>query len=126
MDRFGVMISTCCAAHCFLGALLATSAGAGRVMGDERLETCLAFAAALLALAALSVGWSKHRSPAPALCGAAGLFLLAATRTLELHEERIEVGLSVAGAALLVLAHVLNMRATRRCELGCVNEQVEA
>lgn len=116
-DRLGIFASSLCAVHCVAGALLAGSSALGLIFTNERVELGFTLVAALIAASALSLGFRRHRRPAPLLLGLAGLALLAVARTAEL--DRGEVLVSVAGTALLVTAHMGNLRALQRLGPCC-------
>jgi hypothetical protein len=113
LDRIGIVASTLCAIHCAGSALLVGASALVGFLRDERTE--LGFVGASLAVAGSSLlpGFFRHRARAPlALFGPAAA-LLAAARLLE-WEGFVESALSLSGAAILVGAHVANLRACRR------------
>ncbi|MBX3131236.1 MAG: MerC domain-containing protein [Polyangiaceae bacterium] len=115
VDRLGIVVSSLCAAHCALGAVLSTAAVAGGFLADERFELLFVGVAVLIAVIALGAGYREHRAAPPLWIGAGGLLLLASARLV--HDlELAEVALSVAGAGTLVAAHVVNLRSLRRAK----------
>ncbi|MBX3275669.1 MAG: MerC domain-containing protein [Sandaracinaceae bacterium] len=113
-DRVGIVASSACAVHCVAGAVLAGAAGVAGAIADERVELALLVVALGIAALVLGSSYAKHRDARPALLALGALAPLALARALEWEPEGIEVALSVLGAACLVGAHVLNLRATRR------------
>lgn len=118
MDRLGVFASTACAVHCSVGAVLAGAAGVGHFF-DEPTELVFVAIACIIAVFALAHGWSLHRSLRPILAGATGFAIFFAVRVLELEHHDAELIGSIVGSAMLVLGHVLNLGALRRCEHEC-------
>ena len=112
-DGVGIIASTLCALHCLAGAILAGASGAVQLFNDERLELVFAVVAVVVAVFALTSGFKKHGRKAVVLLGLLGVGALAASRFDEWAIVGVEVLLSVLGAALLVTAHVLNLRALR-------------
>ncbi len=122
IDQVGAVASSACAVHCVLCALLPGVLGAvglGALLGHEA-EWGLTLVAIVFASVALLLGWRAHRSwriAASLSVGIAGLML---SRLLE------EAGGPVLGTALgilagvvLVIGHVWNLRASRRCQTVC-------
>lgn len=118
LDRLGVVASTACAVHCVATALLpAALAALGlSALGGHEAEWVFTSLAVLVATSALVMGWRRRASPAAALALGAGIVGLISSRFLEEsggHGVGIAVGL--ASGALLVLGHVLNLRAPSKC-----------
>ncbi|MDX2088067.1 MAG: MerC domain-containing protein [Kofleriaceae bacterium] len=113
VDRVGIVASLICAVHCFAGAILASASSLGLLFADERIELTLAGIAAVVAAIALALGARAHRRIAPLLVGAAGLTGLVLART-PVGEQLGEAYVSVAGSVLLIVGHVLNLRAYRQ------------
>lgn len=111
LDRLGVVASMVCAIHCFLGVIVATSAGAWRLFGDERLELPLVIVALLFAGTSIGFGFRRHRRRTPPALLALGVALILLARTIDVGETL----LSITGAFVLIAAHVANLRASRQC-----------
>jgi len=118
-DRVGVVASTLCAVHCAGTALLAGVSGVGALFADERIEVIFCVCAVSVALAALVRGWRRHRSRMPGAVGASGIVLLVTARCARLESSVVETVLSVTGGALLITAHVLNIRRLRQAGSCC-------
>jgi hypothetical protein len=122
-DQLGIAASTACALHCALGPALVATAGALPLLGDERLELALALIACGIALFALTRGWLEHHSAVPGAIGALGISALFAARLVHVELEQAELLGSIAGSALLVAAHALNMREHERAT--CCSPELE-
>ncbi|MEM9863940.1 MAG: MerC domain-containing protein [Myxococcota bacterium] len=115
-DRLGIAASTACAIHCAIVATIPSlgALGLGALMGHVA-EWTFTIIAIGLAMVALWQGWRHHRSPAVAAVFALGVAALIGSR---LAEEAgvggVGGALGVTGAAALVAAHLLNIRAYRR------------
>jgi len=117
VDRLGTFASTACAVHCLASALLPSAIaalGLGALFGHEA-EWGFTLGAVALAVAALGLGWPKHRSPGIATLLLIGVMGLLGARLVE------EAGVHGAGTALgvvaglaLVAGHVWGIRITRR------------
>jgi hypothetical protein len=117
-DRLGIAASTLCAIHCLAGALIAGAPGVASVLFDERIELVLVCAAVLIAAFALGMGFRNHHQTQPLVPAGVALAAFAAARLV--HGAAVaEVALSVTGAALLVTAHLMNLRALRREDACC-------
>ena len=116
LDRLGTFASGACAVHCALSAILPealAAVGLGALLGHE-FEWGFTLAALVLAAAALSQGWRKHRSRRVAGLLGGGIVALLLARLLEDAGEVVCVSLSILGGTLLVLGHLSNIRASRR------------
>ncbi len=111
-DKLGILASALCALHCVAGAALVGALGVGSLFADERLELIFVAVAVLIAGWALTVGYRRHRRPAPLAVGIIGTLTLAGAR-FELGVESMEVVLSVLGAGVLISAHWMNLRLLR-------------
>jgi hypothetical protein len=111
-DHVGIFASTLCAVHCALAAIVSSSAGLLHALLSAELEIALLVVAAGAAAWALARGVRHHGERAPIALGVAGAAAIGLGR-LGLSPGG-EVSGSILGAALLVSAHVLNLRATAR------------
>jgi hypothetical protein len=114
-DRIGMLVSLSCGVHCLIGSLVVASAGVLSTLTSERVELGLVSGAATLAALSIGLGLRKHRTAGPLGLLAAGFVLLVAARVV----EEGELMLSLAGAALLALAHATNLRALQRWRQCC-------
>lgn len=114
-DRAGIIASTACAVHCMAGAAFAASAGALRIFADERMELGFVVVATTIAVVSIGLGFRRHRARAPSVLVGVGLVTLGLAKIVSGRE----LGLSIAGAALLVLAHAMNLGALRRARECC-------
>lgn len=118
IDRVGALASGACVVHCALCALIPGTLGAlglGALLGHEA-EWGLTLAAIVFASTALLLGWRRHRSRGVVLCLGLGVAGLLASRLLEEgggHALGTAVG--VAAGVVLVVGHIANLRAARRC-----------
>ncbi len=111
LDRSALALSGLCLVHCLAGSLLVTLfAASGDWLGHDVHFIGLALALPLAAVA-LWRGVARHGRAAIALLGALGITLMAAS--LLAGHGGAELPLSVAGVALLGLAHWWNLRAAR-------------
>lgn len=124
-DRIGAIASTLCAAHCAVCALLPAAFGAlgvGFLLGHEA-EWAFATIATTVAIAALVLGWRRHRERHVAVLLMLGIAGLLASRGVEGWSEDpwhlIGAALGVLAGLTLVAGHLLNLRASQRCTRGC-------
>ncbi len=115
LDRLGVLASMACAVHCVIGVVVASSAGAWRIFGDERVELQLVLVALLIAGVSIGSGFRRHRKWAPPGLLALGVVLVILARTVAVGETI----LSVAGATVLIATHLSNLRALRMSRPCC-------
>lgn len=123
LDRCGAAVSAACGIHCAgLGMLFVLWPGlwfqraryAQELLWLQRLEVALATLAFLLAALALSLGWRRHRRPWPALLGVPGLAMIGLGVFSPLHDVPLWGNATVlAGGALMVAAHLGNLRMLR-------------
>ncbi len=120
IDRVGVLASGACAAHCALSALLPgalSAVGLTLLLGHEA-EWALTLAAVAFAGAALVIGWRRHRSILAAGGLALGIAGLIAARFVEeAGNHGSGLTLALTGGAVLVAAHIANIRAARRAAM---------
>ncbi len=95
-DRIGATVSSLCAVHCAICALLPAAFGAlgvGFLLGQET-EWALTLTAVAFGLGALLMGWRQHRSVLVAVCLCVGIVGLLTSRGIEMsgghHEEHGE------------------------------------
>lgn len=109
LDGLGMVLSGLCAVHCLLGLLLVTvlGLGGGIFLAPEIHETGLALAVGIGVLT-LGLGALRHGKTGPLLIGAVGIALMASA--LAVGHGPAEAVLTIAGVALVALAHIRNLR----------------
>ncbi|RUO76856.1 MerC domain-containing protein [Pseudidiomarina taiwanensis] len=114
LDKTGIWVTTICALHClFLPVLLPVLALVGfSFVGAPLFERVILAVSLLIGAIAMVTGFRHHRQVAPIL-------LLALGGVLYWYKDIFgHVGepiLILAGAGLIVLGHVKNVRLTRAC-----------
>lgn len=112
LDRTAVSLSGLCLVHCLIGTLVLSAAAVTGGLWSHDVHA-IGFALAVpLAAVALSRGVLRHRRFEVAGLGAAGLGLMLGSLTAA-HGSPSELAVSMAGVALLGLAHYLNLRWSR-------------
>ena len=108
-DRLGIVLSGLCAVHCLATLLLVAGMGlSGGILLDPALHRVgLALAIAVGALG-LGFGLARHGKREPLMIGAAGLSLM--TLALLTGHSPAEAALTIAGVALVALAHWRNVK----------------
>jgi hypothetical protein len=119
-DRVGIGASALCLVHCLLTSVLLAALPLLNlsVLHNERIHQILAVFIVGVGGLAFFPGYRRHRRPLPLLLGAAGLALLlsAAFAVGPALGHAWETPLTIAGGALMVCAHYLNLRLARQCE----------
>lgn len=111
LDRSAMTLSGLCLVHCLGGTLLlALLSSAGGLVFSHRVHEIGLMFAAPLAIFALGRGACAHGRWGVAAIGLAGLSAMAGA-LFEEHGQPGEVALTMAGVAMLALAHYLNIRA---------------
>ena len=116
-DAWGQWLSLLCMAHCLVMPL---ALGMLPAMMSQALEAAPIHLGAVALAAVISgvcfvPGFRQHRDWRVLMLGAVGLGLLVLAQ-FALHEGPAEIGVTVAGGALLMVAHGLNRR---RCRHDC-------
>jgi hypothetical protein len=116
LDGASIGLSAACLVHCLaLPILAATLPALADILETPEWTHVVLLALALpLSLTALLAGYRRHGRVVPLLVGLSGLTALAAGVAFE-HIRLAEVGLTVAGAVLLALAHLRNWRYMDGC-----------
>lgn len=113
-DRAALTLSGLCIAHCLAAmALLATLSSFGILLMAPIFHEIGMVLAIILGVIALGRGMISHGRMPPALIGGMGLGLMALALTMPHGTE--EVAMNVAGVLILAIAHIWNLRASRRC-----------
>lgn len=109
LDRIAIGLSSLCLVHCVATVLLAaTLASAGAALANPAWHE-IGFALAIaIGAVALGRGFAAHRDARPLLIGIAGLALMGIG--LIRAEGLPEILSTMAGVALLAVAHRLNAR----------------
>ena len=112
LDRVGIVLSGLCAVHCLLSIMLVSLLGLGSIAGEALLAPSIHRAglgfAVLVGAVTLGLGVIRHGRLAPLAIGAMGLALMASG--LFAPHGLPEAMLTIAGVALVALAHILNLR----------------
>lgn len=112
LDRMAVALSGICLLHCVAVSLIVVAAPAlaGLVFGDGWMHLAMLVVVIPLSAIALPRGYRDHGRTAPLWLGAAGLALLilGATAGHHVYGPAADTSLTVTGAIVLALAHILN------------------
>src|ERR1051326_3665778 len=116
-DRTGVLIASLCFVHCVAGPVLLSFAGmASLVKVSERLEPLFLVGSAAMGAVALVPAYRKKHSRISCLAMfGSGFLCLLLRRHIGWSVGFPEPAAVCAGAILIVGAHVLNLRFSRRC-----------
>jgi MerC mercury resistance protein len=109
MDRLGILLSGLCAVHCLLGLVLVSVLGLGgeALLSPDIHRYGLALAV-LVGVITLGLGAIRHGTIAPLLIGGCGIVLMSAG--LLVSHGLPEALLTIAGVALVAIAHIRNLR----------------
>lgn len=109
LDRVGMLLSGLCALHCVAGIVLVSVLGLG---GQALLAPAIHEIGLLLAIVVgiftLGLGALRHGRTAPLVIGACGIALM--TAALFVGHGLPEAVLTIAGVALVAIAHIRNLR----------------
>ena len=113
-DRAAICFSSLCVLHCLLLPVLLVAYPIGIVvtLSDEIFHQIMVSVALPLSLVSLYVGYGHHKRNQLIVLGGIGIVMLVLPLTTS-HESISESGetwLTVAGAVILCLAHVVNFR----------------
>ena len=110
LDRVGIILSSLCAVHCLLTALLvgALGLGGGVLLSPAIHEVGLALAVVIGAIG-LGFGVLRHGRVVPLVIGGAGLAFMACA--LGAGHGLPEAVLTVIGVSLVAFAHIRNLHA---------------
>jgi hypothetical protein len=116
-DRAAIVIASLCFAHCVAGPVLLTFIGFSSLLHiSERFETFFLIGSAAMGIVALAPGFlGKHRRVSCLAMFAGGILCLFCKRYVEGYAVVFEHILAGIGATLLIGAHMLNLRFTKRC-----------
>lgn len=111
LDGLGVMLSGACAVHCVLSIVLVSVLGLG---GEVLLAPVIHEAGLALAICVgavtIGLGVLRHGQTGPLVLGVLGIALMGSALAVE-HGVR-EALLTIAGVALVAMAHIQNLRHT--------------
>ena len=108
-DRLGIVLSGLCAVHCLVTLLLVAGLGlSGGILLDPALHRVGLALAIVVGAVALGFGLARHGKREPLAIGAVGLALM--TLALLTGHSPAEAGLTIAGVALVALAHWRNVK----------------
>ena len=108
-DRVGILLSGLCAVHCIATLVLVAALGlSGGVLLDPALHRVGLALAILVGAVAIGLGVARHGRREPLLIGLAGLSLMALA--LAAGHGPTEAAATIAGVALVALAHWRNVR----------------
>ncbi len=117
-DRVGMVASAACAVHCVVCAVVPSilaALGLGVLIGHEA-EWLFTGVAAVFALGALVTGLRSHGARLPAVVLGLGVVSLILSRLFEeWHLGSLGMAFSVMAGITLVVGHITNLRASRRC-----------
>lgn len=117
-DYSGISASVLCITHCIATPMLA---GIAPVLAATERQTHLGLTAALFLVGVLAFlpGRRWHGRSRPALTALSGFAMLVGAMLLPegSSSEFLELGLTVAGGALLITAHLTNVYYCRRCRM---------
>ena len=109
LDRVGMMLSGLCAVHCVLGIVLVSllGLGGGALLSPEIHRVGLVLAI-VVGIATIGLGALRHGALGPLAIGSAGIALMASA--IVAGHGLPEAVLTIAGVALVALAHMRNLR----------------
>jgi hypothetical protein len=108
-DRVGIVLSGLCAVHCLATLMVVALLGlGGGLLLDPAIHRVGLALAMVVGVVGLGLGFSRHARREPLALGAAGLSLMG--MALAFGHGPQEGALTVAGVALVALAHWRNVR----------------
>jgi hypothetical protein len=124
-DRRGMLIASLCFVHCVAGPVLLSFAGlASLVNVSEKFEPLFLLGSAAMGVIALVPGYRrKHRRICCLALFISGFLCLLLRHSIGSDVIPVEPVAAALGASLIVGAHALNLRFSRRCE--CCNSPSE-
>jgi hypothetical protein len=120
-DLVGMTLSAACVVHCLLLPVAVLAAPAWNAwLGDTENELhWVLFVVALLVTGyALLAGFRRHGAPGVVVIGTMGLLVMLAAAA-HVFGRGTEAMLTVAGALIVAVAHVQNVRLSARAEVCC-------
>lgn len=116
-DRRGILLASLCFIHCVAGPILLSYAGFSSLIGvSEKLEPLFLLGSGAMGIIAFVPAYRKrHGRRSCLVLFASGLFCLLLRRHIELPAFSTEPVVTAVGAGLIIGAHVLNLRCSKRC-----------
>lgn len=117
-DRIGVALSGLCLLHCILLPVLLGAAPqlTTFIPGDEKVHRILFVAVSSTALWALFTGYARHKQLLVPCLGACALVALSGGAFIDGLPRWCDVGLSLCGSLLMIVAHGFNHTFCARCK----------
>jgi hypothetical protein len=117
-DRGGMLIAAICFVHCVAGPVILSVAGLASFIGiSEKIEPAFLLCSITLGSATLIPGYRKRHGRISCLAMfLAGMLFLFVRRHIEWPSFHFEPIATACGAGLIIAAHVLNLRFSRRCQ----------
>jgi MerC mercury resistance protein len=126
-DRRGMLLASLCFVHCVAGPILLSYAGFSSLIGvSEKLEPLFLLGSGAMGILAFVPAYrKKHGRKSCLALFAFGLLCLLLRRYIELPFISAEPVVTGLGASLIVGAHLLNLRFSKRCQCcGSLSETI--
>lgn len=116
-DRRGMLLASLCFVHCVAGPVLLSFAGLSSLVGlSEKVEPLFLLGSAALGVIVLVPAYRKKHGRLSCLAlFACGFLCLLLRRHIGWRAISVEPIATALGACLIIGAHVLNLRFSRRC-----------
>jgi len=113
-----MLLASLCFVHCVAGPVLLSCAGFSSLMGvSEKLEPLFLLGSGAIGVIAFVPAYrKKHGRKSCLALFASGLFCLLMRRYIEFPAPSAEPLVTAMGAGLIIGAHVLNLRFSKRCQ----------
>ncbi len=112
LDRFGLVLSGLCAAHCVLGLVIVAGLGlGGGLLLEPAVHRIGLLLATIIAGVAIGLGAIQHRRAAPFVVAMTGLSFMGGALAVDHGIE--EAVLTIIGVSLVAIGHLLNLRKAR-------------
>ena len=117
-DRRGMIIASLCFVHCIAGPVLLSFGGLASLINlSEKLEPLFLLGSAAMGVVALVPAYRrKHGRTCCIVLFALGFICLLLRRHVGWRTISVEPVAAALGASLIIGAHVLNLKFSRRCE----------
>jgi MerC mercury resistance protein len=117
-DGRGMLLACLCFLHCVAGPILLSWAGFSSLIGvSEKFEPLFVLGSGAMGMIAFVPAYrKKHGRKSCLALFASGLLCLLLRRHVELPALSIEPVATAVGASLIIGAHVLNLRFSKRCQ----------
>jgi hypothetical protein len=116
-DRGGMLIASLCFVHCVAGPILLSFAGlTSLVRISEKFEPLFLLGSAGMGIVALVPAYRKKHGRVSCLAlFVSGFICLLLRHSIDSHAIFIEPVAAAVGASLIITAHLLNLRFSKRC-----------